>query len=217
MSEVEEKTEFKFSELSDTAKQHAIEQNAAPDYEWWDSTYEHFKEEGKAKGFEIDDINFSGFYRQGDGASWSGRVDMSVYLEAQLEKAEGIEYTRLTALVSLMHEGDMDRYASITKSGRGEHEMTMQIVGLEVRAWEEWESLREGPLQGADVQTLLQMYATEKMLGELEAEVLEAARDYAREIYKALEADYDSYFEEENFGDLAEANEWTFDENGKMV
>lgn len=210
-------TALPFSELSTAAKQHAIELHAAPDHDWWDSTYEHFKEEGKAKGFEIEGISFSGFYSQGDGASWIGRVDLKVYLEAQLEKAEGIEFTRLTALVGLIEDGDLFQHLAITKSGRYEHEMTMSCASFDGAYYDDDSKLTSGPLQGANVAQLMEMYCTEDKLKELEAEVLEAARDYAREIYKALEADYDSYFEEENFGDLAEANEWLFDENGNMV
>jgi hypothetical protein len=41
-TQIEEKTEFKFGELGESAKQHAIEkwQEGGIDYDWWDSTYE---------------------------------------------------------------------------------------------------------------------------------------------------------------------------------
>lgn len=46
----------------------------APDYDWWDCVYEDAKEIGKILGFYIDDIYFSGFSCQGDGACFEGTM-----------------------------------------------------------------------------------------------------------------------------------------------
>ena len=49
--------------------------------EWWDSTYEMFKEEMEDRGVLVTDIYFSGFYSQGDGACFEGRVcDWELFL-----------------------------------------------------------------------------------------------------------------------------------------
>lgn len=42
------------------------------DYEWWDSVYDDFINIAGILGFDVQDIQFSGFWSQGDGASFTG-------------------------------------------------------------------------------------------------------------------------------------------------
>lgn len=42
------------------------------DHDWWDCVYNDAKRMGALMGVEIDDIQFSGFWSQGDGASFTG-------------------------------------------------------------------------------------------------------------------------------------------------
>lgn len=46
----------------------------SPGYGWWDGVYEDAKEIGAIIGFHIDDIYFSGFWSQGDGACFTGSL-----------------------------------------------------------------------------------------------------------------------------------------------
>lgn len=41
-------------------------------YEWWDSVYDDFKTIAALLGFDAQDMQFSGFWSQGDGASFTG-------------------------------------------------------------------------------------------------------------------------------------------------
>lgn len=85
----DERTEFKFSELSDRAKEKARDKyrQSYPDYDWWDSSYEDFDKIATMMGIEIGTkpvrlmngktrhdpaIYFSGFWSQGDGACFEG-------------------------------------------------------------------------------------------------------------------------------------------------
>jgi hypothetical protein len=49
-------------------------------HEWWDSVYETFKEDMNLLGYSVEDITFSGFWSQGDGASFTGRDNEPVQL-----------------------------------------------------------------------------------------------------------------------------------------
>ena len=60
---------MEYEELSDRAKALAREKYGEPPDDWYECVYDRFKEEGRDKGFSIDEIQFSGFYSQGDGAS----------------------------------------------------------------------------------------------------------------------------------------------------
>jgi hypothetical protein len=43
--------------------------------EWWDSEYDCFKQDMAEVGIEVDNIYFSGFWSQGDGACFEGKID----------------------------------------------------------------------------------------------------------------------------------------------
>ena len=68
----------KWARLSAHAQQKLLEEhkNDNTDHEWWDCEYEDFVEQCDKKGVCVDPkkIYFSGFWSQGDGASFSGYV-----------------------------------------------------------------------------------------------------------------------------------------------
>jgi len=71
---------YQFSELSEKAKQNAIEKRRYWNvkHNWWSFIYDQFKEEHPQ--YEDCEISFSGFSSQGDGASFTFRID-SAYFE----------------------------------------------------------------------------------------------------------------------------------------
>ena len=67
---------YKFSELSREAQMKVVENHGGDfvnnDY-WYEWVYEDFKDELESKyGFIVEDMSFSGFWSQGDGASFTG-------------------------------------------------------------------------------------------------------------------------------------------------
>lgn len=73
---------YKFDELSKDAQEKVIESfyDINIDYEWYEMTVDQLKREGEEKGFDIDNIYFSGFSSQGDGAMFEGSVnDFSLF------------------------------------------------------------------------------------------------------------------------------------------
>lgn len=67
---------YKFAELSDAAKEKARDwfKGAGQYDQWWSEVYNNAKTIGALVGFEIDDIGFSGFWSQGDGAHFVGSL-----------------------------------------------------------------------------------------------------------------------------------------------
>jgi len=65
---------YKFDELSESAKQKAIDdyRQDGIDYDWYDAVYEDARQIGEILGIKIDNIYFSGFSNQGDGACFEG-------------------------------------------------------------------------------------------------------------------------------------------------
>lgn len=73
--------------VNDEMKQELLEKyhDINVDHDWWEFLYEDFKAEMLEKGIDIDDISFSGFWSQGDGASFTGKVrsqDMGKFMDA---------------------------------------------------------------------------------------------------------------------------------------
>lgn len=88
---VEEKTEFTFEQLSESAKDRAREQYKGDEYpwgNWWEPVYEDFVEIASRLGFAIDKehIQFSGFWSQGDGAKFVGQYTCSASHSAAIKE-----------------------------------------------------------------------------------------------------------------------------------
>jgi len=205
---------MKFSELDETAKAYAVEKYNDTNESWWsESVIEMAKEDGKALGFDIDTVYWSGFWSQGDGASWTGRIDIVKWCTNQM--AENPEYRILRA----MAEGELiEPYTHVSQSGRYYHQYTMGVDSIDVIRDDEdkYDGELEPLFVGNTCLELLAAVGGEDALTALEKDILESARDYAVTIYHNLEKEYEYMSSEEAFAETAEANDWSFDETGEM-
>lgn len=176
-------------------------QEYTPDYDWWDCIDENFKEDCAKLGVRVDDIVFSGFYSQGDGAAFRGRVDVYQWMERK-----GHHITHPAAYLACRDDGS---YVSLT-TGRGNN-MRARI--------EEWanQTAPSGMFEG------LEQEAWEELVDEqisdlnIEDEVLSFCEDLANELYTSLRDEYEHLTSEEMFIEHCEANEVTFEENEDAI
>ena len=202
---------FKFQELTDKAKQEVITR-LAPEYEWWDGVYDNAKEDGVDKGFRIDDIRFEGFYSQGDGASWQGKVDMLKWFELHRPTDP-----KARLIVELIEDDWVARHLTINySSSRYAHSNTMKHEWLIMGAPYEDSTVNNGPLKGANVQELFDAIGT-VYFDDVCDDALQSARNYADEIYYLLRKEYEHLCSEEVIAELCDANEYLFTEDGKFV
>lgn len=193
-----ETTLYQYDELpTDEARERARDwyTSGGLDCDWWDCVYDDAKEIGAALGFTIDDIFFSGFSCQGDGASFRGgyryspgwRKKLAEYCPKETdifaigEALQGLQRRRFYGLTARIRAGD----------GRYSHEMTM----------------------AADVETI----DGREVTNEEDRAVLECARDFARWIYSRLEREHDYLTGEESVADSIRANEYEFLESGRRA
>jgi hypothetical protein len=214
---METEVQYELSELSPSAFQRAYEEWSTdyPCWDWWDSTYEWKIEDGKARGFEIQKINFSGFWSQGDGACWQGYILLPEFLDWQDQQEKPPLTMHQSNLLRAAVENEMlETSVKVAATGSGCHEYTMGFnYGISIDALPE--TLEKGffaGMAGPDFEDLITPH-----LGEIETTLLETARDYAREIYKALEEEHEYLTSEESFREQAESNEWLFTEEGEMI
>lgn len=231
MTDTETQTQtqtYTYDELSPAAKNKALTKYGEPEYQWWDDVYDNARKDGWQYGFEVDDIRFSGFASQGDGASWTGRVRVVPYLDHKLKDPDALPPPLFGQYTLLREMAENDYVISTIDVTRGGgmyvHENTMlcdshftDYGDVDPEYYGDNETLTTGVLKGARMRDLLSAYDFGTVLNSLIDDVQEAARSYARKIYGDLEREYDWLTSEENFRELAEINNWRFDASGEMV
>ena len=211
-----------YNELSATAQERARHKYLdSLDYEWWDSVYGIATEDGRDLGFYIDDIYFRGFWSQGDGASWEGSVDIGQWLKAHTEDSIGI-----TAWVELINNGWMDKHVKVNvKNNHYCHSNCMSFTYIEeyFTAYE-----KENRLGGTSiikdlmVEDVLNLITSDpstpyKSIEDITEAIEQSARDYADEIYKKLQREYEWLCSEDVMVGHFDDNDIQFDEEGEVL
>jgi len=158
---------YQFNELSEEAQKKVIENMQKDDsflmYDWYEYVFEIFKEDMYKKySCDVRDIFFSGFWSQGDGASFTGGIFIKDYLEATKQKSK---YRSLWKYLE-EYEPNID----IGQSGNYCHENTMYFDD---------HFFLEGTEKQSD-----QLYS---LMDEIE----ETFREEARKLYGQLEDEYE--------------------------
>jgi hypothetical protein len=221
-------TTYTYEQLDDNAK----EKVKAWWYEhglwdrWYEDTYEQFKEEGYELGFLIGKMYFSGFYSQGDGASWSGQIDIVAWLRAHTEDSIARE-----AWIQLINEGWAEKHMPVGQSGRYCHSGTMSVAYWDgmigdpesIQDLEPSHQLmqQESIFKGMNALDLLNLITSSdfqyKSMADIADALKESAMDYADKLYEQLRGEYEYLTSEENLIESCDANDWQFNNEGEMV
>jgi hypothetical protein len=172
-----------------------------PHYDWWEYLYEQFKADCAALGVQVNDIQFSGFHSQGDGAAFEGRVFTYEWMERK-----GFDVTHPAAYLACKEDGS---YVGIHMRNRGngiytnfhgplQSEPSGIFIGLDDEAWNEL----------VDEQ-LCDLNVEDEILGFCEALV--------DKLYRDLQEEYEILTSEESFIDSCQLNEVTFEENENAI
>jgi hypothetical protein len=186
-----------------------------PEQEWWEGVYALWKAQGVERGFDINDIYFSGFCSQGDGASWTGQVDVMQYV-AYHWKDIPLRVEIMQALEEEMTQTRLD----VKSRGQYCHDKTMHMEEVQKEDDEGGDGVRcpGSAFHGAQPANLWEALGyNDPELPEFNAEILEAAQAYAREIYEALKEEYEHLTSDEYIAENCEANDYRFDEDGYLI
>ena len=211
---------YHYNELPEHGKQrarnHYIE-NWVHD-EWYDYIYEDAKEAGEVRGFEIDKIYFSGFWSQGDGASWLGEVYLPDFITFYMPESIGRD-----AWLWLMQDGWVhDRVNIYQKGNHYCHENTMSVGNVESYEHDDMVLNVDCILKGAPIATLWNLIMADttcaiKSPEDLEEFVIEKARWFAQNLYKRLEEGYEREIADDQIGDCYDANNVLFNDEGEVI
>lgn len=190
MPTIKETIVYKFNELSDSAKERAIE-IAAQNMEFCaDSVIDDAKEFGKLFGLDIDKIYYSGFYHQGSGASFEGNYGYAVGgLKAVKEFAPNDN--NLHNIVEQLQEIQSKHFYALTAYMETGYSDNMRV----------------------NVDDTRELYVKR----DVDENIKELMTDYAHWIFKQLEKEYEYQFSAEQIGEYLEANEFDFDEDGNFA
>ncbi len=221
-------TLYTFDELSESAKEKARAwyREASNHDEWWDSVYEDALRMAEIIGIEIDyrhhpgrngrsgwsepKIGFSGFWSQGDGASWEGRYR---YAKGALKKLQeeapakyqyGKEDGSLEETVNPSNL-ELHRIAKGLQDVQRRH-----FYRLEATSTHRGHCLHSGCMS-IEVQDIEDPY---RDIGDAEDDVTDLLRDFADWIYRRLEEEYEWLNSDEQVDESIRCNEYTFDEDG---
>lgn len=188
-------TAYSFSELSEEAKKKAIENNRYFEVEywdWWEYTFEWYATEKMPEEcFEAAEdkdgdpkIYFSGFYSQGDGASFEAGVDLHKFM---LEHGLCNEYRSLAHWV---REGYA--WCGIKRSGHYYHRYSMYA---------------ESHLESYAIENIESADRAAEQLEEVAEIVIQEARDLALKLYRDLEKEYEYRTSDECISEALESND----------
>jgi len=208
---------YKFSELSEKAKDRVRDEYRSgdyPGYDWWDCTYEDAVRMAELIGINISttthqsqrdpkrtwtepDISFSGFWSQGDGASFEGNYRMvpdavqKVTSETNDEELIRIA-TALSVLQITRRLHGLEPFSATIKTHGNYHNMTVDVSCSEYE-------FDEDPDE------------------RLEANVTELMDDFASWIYRTLEAEYDYLCSDECVDQYLNDSDDEYDEDGSTI
>lgn len=219
---------FKYHELpsqtaKDKAREHYIQHWIYDD--WYAHVIDDAKADGREKGFEIQHVYFSGFWSQGDGASWIGDIELPVFIEKHLPESIGRD-----CWVWMIQDGWIHNRLSVYQKGNHYcHSHTMSVGNIETYDYSNGEDGEEVNLintacilKGAPVQTLYDLIVADpncpiKSVDDLEQLALDTARHFADEIYNTLQGAYEYECSDENISDVYDNNHVLFNEEGVIV
>jgi hypothetical protein len=182
----------------------------ALDYDWYEPVYDQFIEGGEGKGFRVAKIYFSGFYSQGDGASWEGVVYLDEFMRTHCDMSDPRWHIVHALVDAEVLPPNVDVYRSVGSS-RYYHEQTMQVGDIEAWWHDEDYCVPKGVYAGANANELYISAGGDPTLEELHDMIESEVKDYARDIYKALEKEHDYLLSEESFIEHCGCNDITFE------
>lgn len=165
--------------------------------DWWDSTYEMFKEDMKEQGIYTSNMYFSGFCSQGDGACFEGQLeDVPLFIEKNYKPDD------YPMIRKLLDSGGSLKF-SVSHSGHYYHENCTRFY-IEADRLE----------YCVDMPTEFHEQIVEQWDKELDNEIvdfekqsIDIFKNHMRELYRKLEQEHDHLTTDEAVTETIIAND----------
>lgn len=213
--------ETNFHELSEEAQDYAIEKHADFLQQEWDGKDDienYWKDELAENGFDDAIINFSGFWCQGDGASFRATINTGFFLKKFKKQTKdkktkkAINFAWKNDMLDPVIYGERDRYYH-------KHTVKVERNGSEPSYYDIMQDKCEGneflencfkAIHGGEFYI---EFVIDEFIDMIENERL----DWCDKIYKELQDDYECQRNREYVVESIEANGYQFDEEGELL
>lgn len=165
------------------------------DRNWWVDTEEEWVGRLAEKGIDAEDFAFTGFYSQGDGASFCGFIDIEKFLKAHNMEDE------YRVVVFFARRRDLVFQISRMSNRHHAHEHT---VGLSVSD-HTYNDFDPDDVRYSVHEVMAQEYVN--LSSDFEEKVMDICRSLMREYYAELRAEYESLCSDEAVWDTIVAND----------
>jgi len=225
--EKEEKT-YSFEELPEESKKKALEKNRDINTEyqdWHDPIIEGFEEDMKKLGLDDIVVRYTGFYSQGDGASFTAKVvDQDTFLRDALEIKSSTEFLDMGDDGDTSKEdddlrqltGDLRNIGYDTREKVNPEDLYLSIVEIYSRYSHEMSITGEVEIDYIDMVDGDDRDWTSFQDG-MEDMLTDWARDESKELYQRLYKYYEELQEDEAVADTLIAGDYDFNLDGDIV
>ena len=170
-------------------------------HNWWDYVYSDFTEDMAKVGIDVERMYFSGFWNQGDGACFEGRVsDWGLFLKS-------LGYTDPVLIAHFKEAASF----SVKQSGYYHHENCTSFsmdFQLPNDPYETEENFLHSYGTRDEVRDAVLIACLSKYNGDdLEALFEETFKDHMRDLYRRLEEEYEHLTSDEAVLESLEAND----------
>mgnify|MGYP000976801418 FL=1 len=199
---------YQFDELDEKAKERAREWYRQGNYDdtfWSECVIDDAKEIGTHMGMDIDNIYFSGFWSQGDGACFEGTWRASDVKADKLKEyaPQDKELHRIVSGLADLAKEYPEGCFTVKHRGHYSHSACTSF-DVELPREQKEELEYDSP----------EYKALQIKLNEDEDALIELARDFMDWIYRTLEKEYEYLNADEQVDESIRANEYEFFQDG---
>lgn len=193
------RTVYTYGELSDKAKEKAIEACRhwnVDDSFWFESLIDMQQEELQQSGVYDAEISFAGFWSQGDGASFGGSINLAEWMRAR----------KIAGKYRALYNAARDPWSDLTASASLEKRHGYSNY----QSWYPEIEIRDN-CDDAD-----RAARVEQQADEVREIMAEWHRDESHRIYRNLRDEYEYQTSDEVIAEMLIANETQFNEDGEL-
>lgn len=181
----------------------------ALDYDWWEYREEGLREDLAPAGVTVEGIEFSLSYSQGDYATFKGRINLGMWMEATKDgpqKDDTPTYAeKYPALyLAALNYGDWASVNTWHRRCRASVTYDAHLVG---------NTYPEGIFSGLDQEAWDELVEEQMGAAGLEKALQDYVDDISRQLYRDLQAEHEHLTSEESFIESCECNDVTFEIN----
>ena len=208
-------TTYQFNELSDEAKQKAIEDNYRINlhWDWYDSVFESWKQLLTSIGFTNADIRFSGFHSQGDGASFTSDVDIVTLVKFLLDESDNCDVQWLKIDKPSFNQHFLSWFLS---SNTMQNEIEFVVERKAHSPFCHYSHANTCYVE-CQVSNYADRESFANYLNELESDIETIRHELSLCIYQALKNEHEHRLSDEVIEESIEANEYQFDVDGELL